>query len=256
MTKTRKFIIFGFLLIPVSFIINETLGYLFLGSYTIGLIFIGIYQLFKKIRNKFSKTKEDNYLDKLKNDIPLNKNEWEDFVNISSKKVKAEEEKINNPSFHRTPKEEELAYQFSIKYSNIIAKNEKEIYMDENDNIESLKKKLEAFRKFKDYCYKKSKGAKIYFQDTFEYLHNTNNDCFSYEEEIIARINYLEDVEGAERQIINLLKDKKEILQKDLHTYIDEFDKYFLRSLIWQMEKDGKIKRDKYKSTYKLYLTK
>lgn len=66
MTKTRKFIIFGFILVPVSLIINETLGYLFLGFYTIGLIFIGIYQLFKKIRNKFSKTKEDKYLDKLK----------------------------------------------------------------------------------------------------------------------------------------------------------------------------------------------
>lgn len=254
MTKTKKFIIFGFLLIPVSFIINETFGYLFLGSYTMGLILIGIYQLFKKIRNRFSTTKEDKYLDKLKNDVPLNKKEREDFVSISSKKAKAAEEKINNPSFHRTSKEEELAYQFSIKYSNIIAKNEKEIYMDEKDDVESLKKRLESFRKFKDYCYKKSKGAKLYFQDTFEYLHNTNNDCFSYEEEIIARINYLEDMEDAESQIINLLKDKKEIFQKDLHTYIDEFDKYFLRSLIWQMEKEGKIKRDKYKSTYKLYL--
>lgn len=90
MTTTSKFIIFGFLLIPVSLIINETLGYLFLGFYTIRLIFIGIYQLFKKIRNKFSKTKEDKYLDKLKNDIPLNKKEREDFVSIYRKKVKAE----------------------------------------------------------------------------------------------------------------------------------------------------------------------
>lgn len=123
MSKTRKFIIFGFLLIPASFIINETLGYLFLGFYTIGLILIVNYQLFKKIRNKFSKTKEDKYLDELKNGAPLNKKEREDFVSISSKKVKAEEEKINNPSFHRSPKEEELADQFFIKYYNIITKN-------------------------------------------------------------------------------------------------------------------------------------
>lgn len=254
MSKTIKFIVFGPCVIIISFFLNETLGYLTLGFYFIGLILIGIYKLFKYVRNGFSKNKENKYLDKLKDDIPLNEKKWEDFVNISSKKVKVEEEKINNPCFHRTPKEEELADQFFIKYSDIIARHEKEIYMDEKDDVETLKKRLEAFRKFKDYCYKKSIGAKLYFQDAFEYLHNTNNDCFSYEEEIIARINYLEDMEDAEIQIINLLKDKKEIFQKDLHTYIDKFDKYFLRSLILQMEKEGKIKRDKYKNTYKLYL--
>jgi polyphosphate kinase len=90
------------------------------------------------------------------------------------KKAIADEKKSINPKFHGTEKEEELSFNFSQKWSSPIQKYEDAIYsetakvstLDSIDkNIEQCHKAIDAFEAFRNYCYKKSKGDQIYFDD-------------------------------------------------------------------------------------------
>ncbi len=107
----------------------------------------------------------------------------------------------NNPKFKRTNQEKELSFQFTYKspsykkvenlmikfeehYSiiadmpEICTKSEFKAYIQKVDNV------LNFFYKAKDISYN-TKGGMIYFQDMYEYCHNSSNECFSIAEDLI-----------------------------------------------------------------------
>lgn len=105
----------------------------------------------------------------------------------------------NNPKFYRSNHEKELSFNFSIKYEKEIKLYEDSIYNlgitiikikdkwiknannDElSEKIELCNKFIDIYNKFHNFCYRKGKGGTIYFQDMWEYCHNSKNPCFSY----------------------------------------------------------------------------
>jgi len=101
---------------------------------------------------------------------------------------------------------------FTQKHAHKIAKLENELYCSV-DNIGKVTKKwlktatkeeiqlqidnckiaIECFESLKRFCYKKSKGGIIYFQDMWEYCHNSKNSCFTY---IQSTIELKQELEG------------------------------------------------------------
>ena len=135
------------------------------------------------------------------------------LIELGSKRTLIEEQQSRNPKFHRTEKEDELSFNFSQKHTNKLAKLEDELY-DAADSIGKITKKWiksstkidiqqainrcdiasSKYENLKQFCYKKSKGGMIYFQDMWEYCHNSKNPCFSYIDSTIELKNQLREV--------------------------------------------------------------
>lgn len=105
-----------------------------------------------------------------------------------------------NPKFHRTEKEEDLSFRFSERNYEKITKLENKIYeaaaaVDGCGTIRQQIKKcdtaIKAYERLKAFCYK-TKGGTIYFQDMWEFCHNSKNPCFSYIDDIKATKEKLE----------------------------------------------------------------
>lgn len=122
----------------------------------------------------------------------------------------------HNPKFSRTDKEEELSFQFSYRNSDKLAKLDAEIYAAKNNigkagirwqkkaSVEEIQERIKqcdnaitVYEKYKKICYR-SKGGQIYFQDMWEYCHNTHNPCF----------DYIDDVVKLKAELENLLQNK------------------------------------------------
>lgn len=145
-----------------------------------------------------------------------------------------------NPKFHRTFEEGELSIEFIQKYQNKVSVMEEKIYntagivdidmhspkfADDNTIIKLIKKcdtHINEYEKCKMFCYSKGKGGQIYFQDMWEYCHNSQNECFGYADDIIEYRKFLEA----------LLQDKDRIITNSLEVIentnnIDELCKYY-----------------------------
>ncbi len=132
-----------------------------------------------------------------------------EHMEIGYKDAINKQKQSNNPKFHRTFEQQELSFGFSQKYNEKIKKFENEIYIskdntleyDENNKfsillaIQKCNNSIKAYYKLKDFCYK-SYAGKIYFQDTWEYCHNSNCECFEY----------IRNIERIKSNLIKLLK--------------------------------------------------
>lgn len=135
------------------------------------------------------------------------------LIKTTMEKAINREQQSKNPKFHRTFDEEELSFNFSEKYYEQIQKMEDTIYnsvsvigntgkrwskqaskQDVIDKITLCDTAIKNFEKYKNFCYKKGKGGTIYFQDMWEYCHNTNNECFSYIDSILNTKAELEEL--------------------------------------------------------------
>lgn len=197
-----------------------------------------------------------NYLEKLSNAERLDDDEWEDYSDISLKKVIEEHEKSYNPKYHRTEHERELRSLFSRKYRDTIDIFESKIYIADLKNLKSLQANLKAFYEFKEFCYSDGEGGRIYFQDMWEYCHNSKNPCFSFSDRIHKAIEDLNKTQIIILKILNILGNNEEILQKDIYDCIPEYSKSEISYVIYSLDKMGKIFRSKYKNTYILTLNK
>lgn len=113
-----------------------------------------------------------------------------------------QKEQQSNPKFHRTPREEELSFQFFYNHGSEIQKWESSFedpYRKSFDAV-TIEEKLvlleeaaENFEKAKKRFFAKGKGATIYFEDTWLYMHNSKNECFSYGDMIQNSINKLKE---------------------------------------------------------------
>lgn len=118
-----------------------------------------------------------------------------------------------NPKFSRTEQEEELSFNFSQKHSEKIFTLENNLEQSTQavfnkvskdflqnatlpeleEGLEQCKHAIHNFNELKSFCVKHGKGGTIYFQDTWEHLHNSKKPCFSYVENLIDFYESIED---------------------------------------------------------------
>lgn len=122
--------------------------------------------------------------------------------------------------------------------------------------IDGYKKAIELFDKAREWHYKKSRGGKIFFQDTWEYCHNSKIKCFSYRDDMVASLKYAEDVYyNVIPGIMKAINDGNgELLQKDIYPHLPDTPRGTVQSIIRHLEREGRISREKKGATYKLSL--
>ena len=176
--------------------------------------------------------------------------------------AKEKERTSPNPKFHRTLREDNLSFNFEEKWGARVEELEnafEDMYSkalktkDWSESIKLLKEALLFFERAKKFCYSKGKGGQIYFQDMWEHLHNSNTDCFSYEDEIHRHLDYYERLFEVETQIYTIITAQSgQLLQKDIYSYLPTFGKGDIQKALRHLESNGKIIRKKHGSTYLL----
>lgn len=178
--------------------------------------------------------------------------------------IKAEKESPN-PKFHRTDCEEELSFQFMMKYGGqvqVMTDAFEESYRaaydvdDYQEKIRLYEKALTLYYKAQKFCYSKGKGGTIYFQDLWEYMHNSQDTCFSYEILIKNAIDETKETyEVLIPSILKVISENQGILQKDIYKFLPEFDKARIRRLIKQLNISGEVIMEKKGNSYILTST-
>ena len=218
---------------------------------------MGIFRKLFKSKEKISldkETKYQEYLERIKNGEWLEGNDWEEFSDISAGKAIQKRKNSNNPKFHRSDQERKLKGEFHRKHYQIVEDFENRIYISDKADYKKLKDNLIAYDEFKKYCYSNGDGGKLYFQDMWEYCHNSKNDCFSHKETILKYMkNYL-DSNKAVIDIIDILKSNETYLQKDLKRKINYCTPQEIGLITREMVDKNIITREKYKNTYLLKL--
>ena len=174
------------------------------------------------------------------------------------------EKASTNPKFHRTEREDELSYQFECTHGNKACQLEEkfeDLYVsalktkDLLERISLLQEAVVAFEKAKKFCYSKGKGGTIYFQDMWEYMQNSQNDCFSYLDNII---NALEQAKRKRDVIIpsvlNAISENDGVLQKNIYSLLPDISKSEIQSIIRDLEGNGSIQRTKKSGSYELHI--
>ena len=182
-------------------------------------------------------------------------------------KKSLEYEKLSsNPKFHRTEKEEDLSFNFSQKYASIIEKHEKEIYekvgvatrslsfgdFDIDDMIKLHEEAIRVFYIFRDFCFSKSEGGKIYFEDMWLCCHNSKQHRFSYIDEVEQQLKHLksnydekrlyyEKLRKVKEEIKNILCVQQEIEQKELFKRFAPMKALDIRIIIKSLRDEGSI---------------
>lgn len=179
------------------------------------------------------------------------------------KALKSEYESVN-PKFHRTPHEKDLSFNFWMKYGyevDSLTENFESLYRDTyktddlSERISLLKEAITAFEKAKKFCYSKGKGGTIYFQDMWEHMHNSQNQCFSYLDNIKNSLNeavFEKDI--AIPEIINTVSENDGILQKNVYELLPNIDKSTIQRIIRRLESNNKLSRIKKGNSYELHL--
>lgn len=209
---------------------------------------------------------------KRKNDIiradgkPISDEEIPYLIQLGLVDALNKEAQSTNPKFHRTEYEEELSFQFMYNskraskgnslvnafeaaYSRAIKMN------DVDESIYTLHEALLLFQNAKKYFYSCGKGGTIYFQDMWEYLHNSQRECFSYADIIQERIDFLERIHHyAIPEIKRIISDNEGILQKNIYVLLPIVSKSDIQYILKLLEKDLAISRTKKSNSYELRL--
>lgn len=122
------------------------------------------------------------------------------------------------------------------------------------EKIFLLNESIKAFEKAKEFCYKKGKGGTIYFQDTWEYLHNSKKPCFSYLDNIKASLDktiFKKNI--VIPSIISTITDNDGILQKDIYKLLPDIDKQTIQQTIKELTAVGTISAIKKSNSYELH---
>lgn len=170
-----------------------------------------------------------------------------------------------NPKFHRTEREEELSFQFEMKHGNEIQKRTDSFEelnrlaykeSDLNKKIDLLQKTIVAYEKAKVWFYR-TKGGTIYFQDYYEYMHNSQNEYFSYIDSVKVYLkDCIKERDYIIPKIIDVITSQNGILQKDIYQHIPDISKSDIQRIIKKLETDNRISRNKQGNSYFLTLRK
>lgn len=188
--------------------------------------------------------------------------------------------KTSNPKFHRTPEESNASFHFSSNNSSIIKSYEKKIYdcfascnksKTLKAQINACDRSLEAFYEFKEFCYNSYEGT-IYFQNMWEYCHNSKSECFSFDENINAHKEKLERAyerqkkkkeaerlailsQNLQQDVFDVLQQNSPMLQCDLFKFFDSKLKKNIIKILEEWESYDAISRTKSKNSYMITLT-
>ena len=124
-------------------------------------------------------------------------------------------------------------------------------------NIQQCHRAIDAFESFRNYCYKKSKGGQIYFEDMWEHFHNFKDPCFSY---IQRTKDYLQELtenydaykvrfekeSQLDTILLDIIRNENGILQRKLYPLIPEVPHANIRKAINELMKAGKKKGSSY----------
>jgi hypothetical protein len=146
-------------------------------------------------------------------------NTWRQQIEIGVQHAMERNKQSPNPVFHRSLHDEDLSFEFSEKYTEQISKLEKYIYTDNfaitklsvdelYEQIDTHETAIESFDELREFCYAHGKGGKIYFQDKWEYCHNSKNPCFSFKDtltETLEKLNKHLAKKEASRESANLV---------------------------------------------------
>jgi len=133
-----------------------------------------------------------------RNNIMADGRTLEQTIKDSYKNAIKSEQESSNPKFHRTPKEQQLSFDFFEQHATNLKKMEEIIY-DYDEEVVKLKKsknyaskfskehiveicnkEIDAYNTLKRFCYDKGKSGELYFQNMWEYCHYDWNDCFEF----------------------------------------------------------------------------
>lgn len=197
---------------------------------------------------------------------PITDEEIPDLIQLGYENALLAEKASNNPKFHRTEWEKDLSYNFEAKYGNqVCALTDKfevlyqnAIQTDElNQKIDLLQNAIDSFEKAKKFCYAKGKGGTIYFQDMYEYLHNSSNSCFSYADLIQNNLDAaMQERDVIIPSILQIVNDNDCILQKNIYAKLPSISKTDIQRIIRKLEAENKITRIKKSSSYELHIVK
>jgi len=202
------------------------------------------------IKNKNTISRTDNHT--------ISNEEIPYLIQLSYKQIQEEQKQSNNPVFHRTERDEELAFQFERKHghkSDQICNTFLNIYEtvqktnDIDKKILLLSETISAFEKAKKWHYSYSKGAMIHFQDYWECLHNSKNSCFSW----VDNIEDEKQWEIHKRDVLNpwILKSAQTgFMQPKIYSAFPNDNKSLLRATINELVENGSIKKEKKGSSY------
>ncbi len=150
------------------------------------------------------------------------------------------------------PLKEKLLY-FSMKANETIT--------DIDTTISDCKETIKLFNDLKDYCYKTQEGI-IYFEYMWEprnphsHIETAKKRLQDLTENYDERKRYYERRQYAmkhlKNDVITLISNNENILQKELYTHFDVDLKDSIARLLNNMDKSGEIKRVKHGSTYQL----
>ncbi len=150
------------------------------------------------------------------------------------------------------PLKEKLLY-FSMKANETIT--------DIDTTISDCKETIKLFNDLKDYCYKTQEGI-IYFEYMWEprnphsHIETAKKRLQDLTENYDERKKYYEKRQyvknNLKNDVITLISNNENILQKELYTHFDVDLKDSIARLLNNMDRKGEIKRVKHGSTYQL----
>lgn len=136
------------------------------------------------------------------------------------------------------------------------------IYSSDNLDVQITKVKLVIahYEQFKDFCYSKGIGGKLYFQDMWEHCHNSKNPDFDYIDTFKEKLEKLEmrkwncdQMAVTRAELTRIIREHPGILQKDIYAYFTPDLKFPIRDELMVLEQCGNIRRVKHGSSYELY---
>lgn len=174
------------------------------------------------------------------------------------------EAKLDNPIFHRTEREDELSFAFMMKYGRDLS-----VYTEQFENLyhaayetNNLSKKIEllnhsllAFERAKKFAYSKGKGGTIYFQDMYEHMHNSRNNCFSYADIIQSSLDWvIQERDVIIPGILQIVNDNDGILQKNIYDKLPSISRSDIQREIRKLENEHILTRTKKSNSYELHI--
>lgn len=211
---------------------------------------------------------------------------YEKQIELDLQSVINAEKKSTNPIFHRTPREEELAFNFSYRNSEKLEKLEADLYktkdlifntFDYQLRVTCCENAIIAYNNLKNFCLSKGKGGQIHFENMWEHCHNSKNQDFRFIESIENELNRLLDnpliaKQSLEKEqhenevklkvkafrsivdnvLLDFIRNNPDILQKDLYDYFEKDYKNTIMKCLNELDKSDKIERTKFGNTYKL----
>lgn len=168
------------------------------------------------------------------------------------------EKTSSNPKFHRSERDEDLMYRFTETHgakSDALCEAFENLYQeasqekDIDNKIEKLQACVAAFEKAKDWHYKRSKGGMMYFQDNWEYLHNSRNECFSWVDSVTDEIDFLQEDYP---YIVETIKTKAQggFMQPKIYAELPDYSQSMIRNIISDLAGRGEIQKVKKGRSY------